>query len=85
MGGYTPLNREGFLKEVFASKAYQRVYPAAVLKEWTERNHCPANDRLCGEAVWLTHPMLLGPREDMDAIVTAVRKIHGHAALLAKA
>ncbi len=85
MGGYTRLNREGFLKGVFASKAYQRVYPAAVLKEWTERNHCPANDRLCGEAVWLTHPMLLGPREDMDAIVTAVRKIHGHAALLAKA
>jgi hypothetical protein len=28
--------------------------------------------------------MLLGPRKDMDDIVTAVRKIHAHAAQLAK-
>ncbi|MBI5767981.1 MAG: DegT/DnrJ/EryC1/StrS family aminotransferase [Verrucomicrobia bacterium] len=83
--GYTPLNKEGFLKEVLASKAYRRIYPAAVLNEWEERNRCPANDRLCEEAVWLTHPMLLGPRSDMDEIVAAVRKIHTHAAQLAKA
>lgn len=83
--GYTSLNKEGFLKDVLASKAYRRIYPAAVLAEWEERNRCPANDRLCGEAVWLTHPMLLGPRPDMDAIAAAVRKIHAHAAQLAKA
>jgi perosamine synthetase len=83
--GYTSLNREGFLKDVLASKAYRRIYPAAVLTAWADRNRCPANDRLCDEAVWLTHPMLLGPRQDMDAIAAAVRKIHAHAAQLAKA
>lgn len=82
--GYTSLNKEGFLKDVLASKAYRRIYPAAVLAQWEERNRCPANDRLCDEAVWLTHPMLLGPRQDMDAIAAAVRKIHAHASLLAK-
>jgi len=82
--GYTPLNKEGFLKDVLASKAYRRIYPAAVLAQWEERNRCPANDRLCDEAVWLTHPMLLGPRQDMDAIAAAVRKIHAHAAAFAK-
>jgi len=83
--GYTPLNKEGFLKDVLASKAYQRIYPADVLAQWEERNRCPANDRLCEEAVWFTHPMLLGPRQDMDDIVNAVRKIQAHAAQLAKA
>ncbi|MBI5691966.1 MAG: DegT/DnrJ/EryC1/StrS family aminotransferase [Verrucomicrobia bacterium] len=84
-GGYTPLNKEGFLKDVLASKAYKRVYPAKTLTQWEERNRCPANDRLCEQAVWFTHPMLLGPRKDMDDIVAAVRKIHAHAAQLAKA
>jgi dTDP-4-amino-4,6-dideoxygalactose transaminase len=83
--GYTPLNQEGFLKELFGSKAYKRVYPAKLLAEWEERNRCPANDRLCEEAVWLTHSMLLAPRKDMDDIVKAVRKIHAHAAEIAKA
>jgi dTDP-4-amino-4,6-dideoxygalactose transaminase len=83
--GYTPLNKEGFLRELLASKAYKRIYPAATLAQWEERNRCPANDRLCEEAVWLTHPMLLGPRADMDDIVNAVRKIHAHASALAKA
>ena len=83
--GYTPLNKEGFLKELLASKAYKRIYPAEVLAQWEERNRCPANDRLCEEAVWFTHPMLLGPRKDMDEIINAVRKIHAHAAALAKA
>lgn len=83
--GYTPLNKEGFLKELLASKAYKRVYPARVLAQWEERNRCPANDRLCEEAVWLTHQTLLGPRKDMDDIVTAVRKIHAFAGQLAKA
>jgi hypothetical protein len=82
--GYTPLNKEGFLKEVMASKAYRRIYPAKDLAQWEERNRCPANDRLCAEAVWLTHPMLLGARQSIDHIVTAVRKIHAHAGQVAK-
>lgn len=83
--GYTSLNKEGFLKDVLTSKAYRRIYPAPVLAEWEERNRCPANDRLCEQAVWLTHPMLLGPRPDVEAIAVAVRKIHAHAAQLARA
>ncbi len=81
--GYTPLNQEAFVKAAVTSKAYQRIYPANLLAEWEERNRCPANNQLCDEAVWLTQPMLLGPRRDMDDIVTAVRKIQAHAAQLA--
>ena len=45
----------------------------------------PEHDKLCREAVWFTQNMLLGPRSDMDQIAEAVRKIHAHAAALAKA
>jgi perosamine synthetase len=81
-GGYTPLNKEPFLAETLASRAYQRIYDAATLRDWQERNACPQNDRLCSEAVWLTQNMLLGPRSDMDQIAEAVRKIQAHASRL---
>ncbi|MDO8542384.1 MAG: DegT/DnrJ/EryC1/StrS family aminotransferase [Opitutaceae bacterium] len=83
--GYTPLNKEAFVKAAVASKAYQRIYPAKLLADWEARNRCPANDKLCDEAVWFTQPMLLGTRKDMDDIVTAVRKISAHASQLTSA
>ena len=84
-GGYTPLNKEPFLKHTFDSRAYRAIYPDKQLAAWTERNQCPANDKLCEEAVWFTQTMLLGPREDMDQIADAVRKIQRQAAALAVA
>jgi dTDP-4-amino-4,6-dideoxygalactose transaminase len=83
--GYTPLNRQPFVKATLASRAYERLYPKEVLAGWEERNHCPANDRLCEEAVWLIQTMLLGPRRDMDDIAAAVRKLQASAAELARA
>ena len=84
-GGYTPLDRQPFVQATLASRAYQRLYPKEVLAGWAERNRCPANDRLCEEAVWLTQTMLLGPRQDMDDIAAAIRKIQASAAELARA
>jgi perosamine synthetase len=81
-GGYTPLNKEPFLAETLASRGYQRIYDAKTLRAWQERNACPQNDRLCGEAIWLTQNMLLGPRGDMDHIAEAMRKIQTHASRL---
>ncbi len=77
--GYSPLNKEPFLANTFATTGYQRIYGAAAMKAMEERNRTPQNDRLCEEAVWLTQTMLIGPREDMDHIVEAVRKIQKHA------
>jgi dTDP-4-amino-4,6-dideoxygalactose transaminase len=82
-GGYTPLNKEPFLKEALASRGYQRIYDANTLAEWNERNACPANERLCDEAVWFTQNMLIGPSGDMDQIAEAIRKIQANAGKLA--
>ncbi len=83
-GGYRPLNKEPFLERTLASRAYRAIYPAERLADWRERNRCPANDRLCEEAVWFTQPMLLGERRDMEQIAAAVRKIQSHAGDLRK-
>jgi perosamine synthetase len=83
-GGYSPLNTQPFLEEALSSRGFKAIYPVAMLQEWRERNRCPQNDRLCGEAVWLTQTMLLGPKRDMDDIAEAVLKVRTHAAQLAK-
>jgi perosamine synthetase len=84
-GGYQPLNKEPFLKNTLQSRAFQAIYSPQKILEYTERNHCPENDRLCERAVWLTQTMLLGPRSDMDQIAEAVRKVQRHAGRLLKA
>ncbi len=84
-GGYAPLNEEPFLRAALQSRAWQRLYPPDVLAAWPERNACPANRRLCAEAVWLPQTLLLGTRADMEHIVAAIAKIQRHAAELARA
>jgi dTDP-4-amino-4,6-dideoxygalactose transaminase len=84
-GGYSPLNTQPFLKNALAARGYQRLFSQRRLKEWEERTRCPANDKLCAEAVWFTQNMLLGPRSDMEQIAAAIRKIQTNAAALARA
>ena len=84
-GGYEPLNKEQFLKNALSSRAYRYIYSDKALNDLAARNrHCPENDQLCQEAVWLTQNMLLGTRQDMDQIAAAIRKIQQQAALLAR-
>ncbi len=82
--GYSPLNQEPVLKNTLESRGYKRIYGAGEIAAWHKRNECPANDRLCSEAVWFTQTMLLGPPRDMDDIATAIRKIQQHSAELIK-
>jgi dTDP-4-amino-4,6-dideoxygalactose transaminase len=82
--GYTPLDKEPFLKNTLNSRAYRYIYSAKVIADLEERNRCPENDRLCQEAVWFSQTVLLGGRQDMDQIAEAIRKIHKHASSLAR-
>jgi dTDP-4-amino-4,6-dideoxygalactose transaminase len=77
--GYTPLTRAPFLEETFAQRTFRSIFSPRRLAGWRGRNRCPENDRLCEEAVWLTHNMFLGTRTDMEQIADAVRKIQAHA------
>ena len=77
--GYTPLNKQPFLKETLYSRGYRNIYGKDVLDAYFERIECPQNDRLCTEAVWFTQNMLIGPRSDMDDIADAIERIHANA------
>ncbi|MGE0133354.1 MAG: DegT/DnrJ/EryC1/StrS family aminotransferase [Blastocatellales bacterium] len=82
--GYTPLNKEPFMKNTLGSRAFRYIYSPKVIADLEVRNQCPENDKLCQEAVWFTQNMLLGTKQDMDQIAEAIRKIQKHASLLAR-
>ena len=60
--GYSPLNKEPFLKQTLNSRGFRHIYSDKEIKALEERNVCPENDKLCQEAVWFTQNMLLGAR-----------------------
>jgi len=77
--GYSPLNKEPFIKDTLRSRGYSAIYSKDRIARWEERNRCPQNEQLCEEAVWFTQTMFLGTRRDMEQIAEAVRKIQAHA------
>jgi dTDP-4-amino-4,6-dideoxygalactose transaminase len=67
--GYTPLYRS----EAF--RPDRATHPFAGERDYTAVR-CPVAEHVCSEeAIWLTQPLLLGARSDVDDIVSAVRKI----------
>lgn len=83
-GGYSPLNKQPFLDDAFSTPGFRAIYSKARMDEWREQNQCPQNDRLCTEALWIVQTMLLGPRQDMEDIAEAIRKVQAAAPQLVK-
>ncbi len=81
--GYGPVNRDPFFEHTLRSNNFRRAYSKARLDRCRQENHCPDNDQLCREAVWLSQNLLLGTREDMDDIADAIEKIYENRAALA--
>jgi perosamine synthetase len=84
LAGYSPLNKEPFLDDAFSAPGFRAIYSKARMDAWRAQNTCPQNDRLCTEAVWLVQTMLLGPRQDMEDIAEAIRKVQSNASQLIK-
>jgi perosamine synthetase len=80
-GGYTPLNKMPYLKNVMQTKNFKLMYPVEMLdyERYMENNQCPANDQLCEEAVWFMQNMLLAEKSDMDDIAAAIERIQKNA------
>ena len=83
--GYGAVDWIDFVRTIYDTRAASRIYPKKVLDDWAERvGNLPQFERLCSEAVWFTQNMLLGPRENMDVIASAIRRIQTNAAEIAK-
>ncbi len=74
--GYNRVNKNAFFENALRSKNFRKVYSKKRLDRCRELNHCPDGDRLCDEAVWFFHSLLLGTKSDMDDIADAIQKIY---------
>lgn len=84
-GGYGELNKDAYVSSLARNKHFLKIYGEQRMQQWLEQNrNCPQNEKVCAEAVWLSQNQLLGPREDMEQIADAMRKIQKHAGELAK-
>jgi len=75
-GGYGPVNKNKWFEDTLDSANFRKVYSKAQLDRCRQANHCPDNDKLCEETVWLFHSLLLGNKSDMDDIADAIEKIY---------
>ena len=75
-GGYGPQYKYGLIREALNSKGFQRLFSKERIKKYWEENQYPDNDQLCEEALWFSHSMLLGTKDDMDDIANAIQKIY---------
>jgi len=82
--GYSPLNKDSYVRNLVKNRHYRKIYSEKELAEWEQRNECPVNEQLCAQAVWFTQNMLLGPKEDMERIAEAIRRLQKHAGEVAK-
>ena len=82
--GYTSLNTSAHVLALAANPHYQRLYGKEAMARWVDRNRCPVNDRLVGEAVWFGQTKLLGPSTDMEKIAAAIVGIQKRAGDLAR-
>jgi dTDP-4-amino-4,6-dideoxygalactose transaminase len=73
-----PLNRQPFFEDVLNSRNFQKMYSKRQLDHCRQQNHCPANDKLCGEAVYFSQRLLLGTKQDTDKIADAFLKVYEH-------
>lgn len=80
--GYRELNKQSFIENALNSSNFKKFYPDDRLnyEAFLERNACPRNEKICNEeAVWFTQNLLLGSKNDMDLIASAIEKIHRNA------
>lgn len=82
-GGYSSLNRSKHVAALADNPHYQRLYGKATMANWLEANHCPVNDKLCEQAMWLSQTQLLGTRSEMERIAETFANIQKRAGDLA--
>lgn len=81
---FDELNKQPFIENTLNSRTFQKIFPKERLRQYREQNHCPCNDQLSAEGVWLPQYAFLGGKELMDDIADAMAKIHENREQLAR-
>ncbi len=83
-GGYRYLNKHTFIKKMLNSRWYSNIYSKERIEQYWENNHCPENDKLSEEGLFMSQHHLLATKSHMEQIAHAIRKVHKHAGDLKK-
>ncbi|MCS7238496.1 MAG: DegT/DnrJ/EryC1/StrS family aminotransferase [Thermoguttaceae bacterium] len=70
------LNRQPFIEAALESRTFRRIFSLERLRRYREANHCPNNDLLASQGIWLPQNVLLGDKQDMEDIAEAFGKIY---------
>jgi len=81
---FDQLNKQPFIENTLRSRTFEKIFSKERLQGYREQNHCPRNDQLSAEGVWLPQYAFLGGRQLMDDIADAIVKIHDNKDQLAK-
>ena len=81
---FDQLNKQPFVENTLNSRTFQKIFSRERLKRYREQNHCPRNDQLSAEGVWLPQYAFLGGRRLMNDIADAIAKIQDNRDQLAK-
>lgn len=67
----------GYSHPIYQNPFFQSEEIKDLFSEWADYKdvYCPNTEKFCSESVWLSHPVLLAGKEDMDDIEKAVRKV----------
>jgi dTDP-4-amino-4,6-dideoxygalactose transaminase len=78
------LNQQPFIENTLNSRTFQKIFSRQRLQQYREQNHCPRNDQLSAEGVWLPQYAFLGGKGLMDDIADAMVKIYENRDQLAR-
>jgi dTDP-4-amino-4,6-dideoxygalactose transaminase len=81
---FDQLNQQPYLEHTLNSRTFKKIFSKQRLSQYREQNHCPRNDQLSEEGVWLPQYAFLGDRRLMDDIADAMVKIYEQRDQLAK-
>jgi dTDP-4-amino-4,6-dideoxygalactose transaminase len=71
--GYVPLYKEKFMLNLAKDRLLSQLYGNKV--DYSKVKLLETEKACYEESIWLSHPKLLGTKEDMDDIINAIRKI----------
>jgi dTDP-4-amino-4,6-dideoxygalactose transaminase len=77
--GYGRLDRDDYVLALAKNPYYLKIYGEKTMKQWLERIKCPQNEKLTDQALWIGQTALLAPKQNMDQIAEAMRKIQKNA------
>ena len=69
-----------YITNLAKSKYFLKIYGEKEMKRWLQKIDCPVNEKIANEhSVWLSQPILLGSRKQIEQIAIAARKIQKYA------